>query len=118
MITRAIITGVDLSNGKVQVRIPILDAISDGNFGNRTASIICIPGIDVEYKVGDVVVVGFEDNDAGSPIVLGYLMLNGGSRPDSKVYGRFIELSASESFSSPTNTTIGGTTYQQLFDSV
>ena len=123
MITRAIVTGTDYNNGKIQVRIPILEGIRNTRnavvteYSNSSASIVCIPGIDVEYKIGDVVVIGFEDNDAGMPIVLGHLMLKGDSTPQSKVYGRFIELSASESFNAPTNTTIGNTTYQQIFDS-
>ena len=122
MITRAIVTGTDYNNAKIQVRIPILEGIRNSRnaivteYSNSSASIVCIPGIDVDYKIGDVVVIGFEDNDAGMPIVLGHLMLRGDSTPQSKVYGRFIELSSSESFVAPTNTTIGSTTYQQLFD--
>lgn len=122
LITRAIVTGTDYSNGKIQVRIPILEGIRNSRnaivteYSNSSASIVCIPGIDVDYKIGDIVVIGFEDNDAGMPIVLGHLMLSGDSTPQSKVYGRFIELSSSESFVAPTNTTIGSTTYQQLFD--
>ena len=122
MITRAIVTGTDYNNAKIQVRIPILEGIRNSRnaivteYSNSSASIVCIPGIDVDYKIGDVVVIGFEDNDAGMPIVLGHLMLRGESTPQSKVYGRFIELSSSESFVAPTNTTIGSTTYQQLFD--
>ena len=122
MITRAIVTGTDYNNAKIQVRIPILEGIRNSRnaivteYSNSSASIVCIPGIDVDYKIGDIVVIGFEDNDAGMPIVLGHLMLRGDSTPQSKVYGRFIELSSSESFVAPTNTTIGSTTYQQLFD--
>lgn len=124
MITRAIVTGTDYNNGKIQVRIPILEGIRNSRnaivteYSNSSASIVCIPGIDVDYKIGDIVVIGFEDNDAGMPIVLGHLMLRGDSIPQSRVYGRFIELSSSESFIAPTNTTIGSTTYQQLFNSV
>ena len=122
LITRAIVTGTDYNNAKIQVRIPILEGIRNSrnaivtDYSNSSASIVCIPGIDVDYKIGDIVVIGFEDNDAGMPIVLGHLMLRGDSTPQSKVYGRFIELSSSESFVAPTNTTIGSTTYQQLFD--
>ena len=62
------------------MRIPILDGAAESKGSTpktelNWASVVCIPGLDVEYRVGDVVIVGFEDNDLGKPIVLGYLKL-------------------------------------------
>ena len=122
MITRAIITDRDISNAKLKVRIPILEGTRNTQneslteYSESWASILCIPGMDIEYQIGDIVVIGFEDNDIGKPIVLGYLMLRGQSVPDSKIYGRFKEVAVYEKFEAPTNTTIGKTSYQQLFD--
>lgn len=116
MITRAIITDTDLSIGKVKIRIPILEGI--GENGDTTwASIIYIPGINVNFQVGDIVEVGFEDNDVGRPIVLGFLKLRNRDI-ESRVYSTFKELKVEEKFDAPTNTTIGKTYYQDLFDSV
>ena len=116
MITRAIITDTDLSIGKVKIRIPILEGIGE-NGGTTWASIIYIPGINVNFQVGDIVEVGFEDNDVGRPIVLGFLKLRDRDI-ESRVYTTIKELVVEDKFDAPTNTTIGKTPYQELFDSI
>lgn len=117
MITRAIITDTDLSIGKVKVRIPILEHIGDGGLDINWASIIYIPGIDIDYRVGDIVEVGFEDNDVGRPIVLGFLKLRD-KNIESRVYADIKELNIEDKFEAPTNTIIGKTSYQKLFSSI
>lgn len=117
MITRAIIIDKDLSIGKVKVKIPILQGIGDGGIDINWASIIYIPGIDIDYQIGDVVEIGFEDNDAGKPVVLGFLKLRN-KEIDSRIYGTFKELNVEDKFKSPTNTLIGKTSYQELFDAI
>lgn len=124
MITRAIITEVDLSISKVKVRIPLLENMATRNknstlsdYGYGWASILYTPGIDVDYRVGDVVIIGFEDNNIGLPIVLGFLKLRDRDI-DSRIYGTFKSLDVEESFRSSTDTVIGITTYQELFDVV
>ena len=117
MITRAIITDTDLSIGKVKVRIPILEHIGDGGLDINWASIIYIPGIDIDYRVGDIVEVGFEDNDVGRPIVLGFLKLRD-KNIESRVYADIKELNIEDKFEAPTNTIIGKTSYQELFNSI
>ena len=117
MITRAIITSTDLSNGKVEVRIPIFEDRQNSSFSISTASILCIPGINIDYRVGDIVVIGFEDNDPGSPIVLGYLKLaNRNIEPNLYITAK--EVVVEDKFNSPTDTTIGISSYQDIFDSV
>ena len=38
------------------------------------ASVCGIPGIQNYINVGDIVYVGFEDNDMGKPVILGHLL--------------------------------------------
>lgn len=118
MITRALVEDVDYTANKLKVRIPILDGMrfnQDGlsNAELNWAAVLCIPGLEIEYKVGDVVVVGFEDNDIGSPIVLGYLKLTG-VQLESRLHGSFKDLEVTESFTAPTNTKIGKTSYEEI----
>lgn len=117
MITRAIIIDKDLSIGKVKVKIPILQGIGDGGIDINWASIIYFPGIDIDYQIGDVVEIGFEDNDAGKPVVLGFLKLRN-KEIDSRIYGTFKELNIEDKFEAPTNTLIGKTSYQELFNAI
>lgn len=118
MITRAIVEDVDLQAGKLQVRIPILDGMQFNserlsNVELNWAAVLCTPGLEIDYKVGDIVVVGFEDNDIGSPIVLGYLKL-ANTTLEPRLYGTFKQLEATESFQAPTNTIIGKTPYSEI----
>lgn len=78
MITRAYITEV-ITSKKVRVRIPIYDrvekaglSVSDNNLS--IATICTPPNMVYNPQVGDVVFVGFEDNDMGKPVVVGYLL--------------------------------------------
>lgn len=115
MITRAYIEEVDWKTMKLLVRIPRFDGV-DGELGSTSkaelnwASVLCIPGLEIKYKRGDCVVVGFEDNDLGKPIVLGYLGIRGRSM-DTPIRGSFESLVVTEEFKAPTNTVIGVTSY-------
>lgn len=139
MITRAVIEDIDYKNNKIKVRIPILDGIADSKGSTpktelNWASVVCIPGLDIEYRVGDVVIVGFEDNDLGKPIVLGYLklalsytvdQLRGAGEfgaslndPTDRLAGNFKTLKATESFDAPTDSIIGKTDYSSIFNAI
>lgn len=77
MITRGIIEEVK-NKYLIKIRIPILNRTNLSNVrtptDNLNEGVICtMPNFDPNVKVGDVVIVGFEDNDLGKPIVLGYL---------------------------------------------
>jgi hypothetical protein len=111
VITRAIIEEVDHDNSKVRVRIPTLNGIASSSTATPTsqlewASLIQTPGIVCEYEVGDVVVVGFEDNDYSSPIVLGYLKLSktDGMKDAKRTHITTTSLSVKENVTLPTNT--------------
>lgn len=78
MLTRAYVEAIDYASQRLKVRIPIFDNVESApqfaSFDDLSwASILAIPGIEVNYNVGDVVIVGFEDHDAARPVVLGYL---------------------------------------------
>ena len=122
MLTRAIIVDIDYKENKLKLNIPILDTfkidIEDAKKEKLNwASIMCVPGIDIDYKVGDVVIVGFEEDNISHPIVLGYLKLSG-EQAAPRAYGKFKEVSISECLEAPTNTKIGKTDYSQIFDVV
>ena len=96
MITRGIVVDTRDGSSKIKVRIPILDGIKGSNNATEDeslnwASTVCFSGIRVKYAVGDVVVVGFEDNNIGLPIVLGHLTLVDKDMP-SRVSGNFTDL--------------------------
>ena len=96
MITRGIVVDIKDNGNKLKVRLPIIDGF-EGVSGSTEdealswASSVCFSGIRVNYEKGDVVVVGFEDNNIGIPIVLGHLNLVNKEMP-SKVTGNFTDL--------------------------
>lgn len=125
MLTRAIITALDLDRNKVQVRMPLFE----GNYKRGTlpqldnyvtnwASIMYLPGLEVDYRVGDIVIVGFEDNNIGKPLVLGFLKLTGSNPEESRLYGKFIESITGEKFVAPVTSTIGEVTYEDLYNKI
>lgn len=119
MITRAIIENLDLAHGRIQVYIPILHGKLDryADLGLNWASVLCIPGLEVNYKVGDVVVVAFEDFDEGKPIILGHLLLEGNNMA-SQISGSFENLFVTNKFQAPVDSYIGKTPYSKLHEAV
>lgn len=114
MITRAYITEV-LSASKVRVRIPLYDRMpqSSSATANENLSIATIcspPNVIYNPNVGDVVFVGFEDNDMGMPVVLGYLVQNAQSAPAVSA----IDITAVNSAHMPQDTTIGSVKPQEI----
>lgn len=75
MLTKGIIQQIDASSNKCIVRMPIFE-IAGNEYTNEAEAILSIPpGMFGGFKVNDVVIVGFEDNLAGKPIILGKLYL-------------------------------------------
>ena len=77
MITKGIVEKV-IDQYSVKVRLPLYDGAKIGTICVDTddlsnATICTVSGMIPALKVGDVVFVGFEDNDRGKPVVLGYL---------------------------------------------
>ena len=78
MITKGIIEEI-LSPYSARVRLPIFDSIKDAqnsvSTGNlRVASICSLPNCTNLLGIGDIVFVGFEDDDLGKPVILGNLV--------------------------------------------
>lgn len=119
MITRGIVKAVDYSTQQLQVRIPILDGNDFNGVKDKDlswASILAIPGIEVNYQKGDIVIVGFEDNNKGKPIVLGYLK-SALSKNKNIIYPEIqtSKMQAFEEAKFPKNTRIGNISYGTLF---
>ena len=74
MVTKAVIETIDLLGNTCTVRIPLFEK-SGGDEIIETAIVSNTPGSYNGYKVGDVVIVSFENNHTDSPVVLGKLYL-------------------------------------------
>ena len=77
MITKGIIEEITTPYS-VKVRLPIFDRLQDSKNATPTSSlndaIICsLPNSNNHLTLGDIVIVGFEDNDMSKPIILGHL---------------------------------------------
>ena len=74
MVTKGIITSIDFNGNTCQVRIPFFEtAGNDPIIG--TAIVSNTPGSYNGYKVGDVVLVAFEDGQMETPVIIGKLYL-------------------------------------------
>ena len=74
MVTKGIITSIDFNGNTCQVRIPLFEtAGNDPIIG--TAVVSNTPGSYNGYKVGDVVLVAFEDGKMETPVIIGKLYL-------------------------------------------
>lgn len=117
MITRAIINKIDYESNKIRVRIPIYDGAqnSQGSTSDDDlswASVMCLPGLTIDYEVGDIVIVGFEDDDIGKPIILGYLRLANGGNEKAKISANLNSLVVNDSLSTSTDVKFGKLTYE------
>ena len=77
MITKALVEKV-IDKYHIKVRIPIYNRVTSSPMYTPTeelsvAVISTVPGTSPNLQVGDIVFVGFEDNDIGKPIILGTL---------------------------------------------
>ncbi len=123
MITRAIINKIDYESNKIRVRIPIYDGAQNSQESTSDddlswASVLCIPGLTIDYKIGDIVIVGFEDDDIGKPIILGYLRLVNGESDEARISANLNNLTVNDKLSTSTNVKFGKLTYEQIFNKV
>ena len=116
MICRGIVEEI-ISKYQVRVRIPIIHQIENTaqfilDADLPVASICTSPNTHLNLSVGDVVIVGFENQDLGRPIILGYLYT-----------GEFSNTAASQIFNSidvvsdaklPASTVIGSVSSDEL----
>lgn len=77
MITRGIVEEV-VNKYQVRVRIPIYHKSATAPFATPTRELnegaICtVPNCHPNYRVGDIVLLGFEEEDIGKPVIIGML---------------------------------------------
>ena len=119
MITTGVITEINVSGGSstnniYKVNIPIFNNPSNTNAGGSvlecTAS---LPGgVYSSYKVGDMVYVGFVNNQLQSPVILGRIYK--GLTEETRSYLRVESLKVDGSVSLPKTVTIGDLSYADL----
>lgn len=116
MIYRGIIEEI-ISPYKLKIRIPIIHRLKNSaQFTSSEdlpdASICTIPYTYYHPRVGDIVIVGFENNDLGKPIILGYLFKE--FADDSHLSMTLSSLSVSNTTQLSEDTTIGNITPAML----
>lgn len=95
--------------GSFSVTVPLLS----GKSGSTTNAIICAnPGIKPQYRKGDTVLVGFEDNDFGKPVVVGALYNDASSVQNASAIFNELECTGATVLSS--DTTIGDIKYSEI----
>ena len=99
MITKGIIEEI-LSPYSAKVRLPIFDSIKDAQNSVstdnlRVASICSLPNCTNLLGVGDIVFVGFEDDDLGKPVILGDLVREQSSLAKPDIAGYSIKVDKS-----------------------
>ena len=117
MITKGIIEGVNLENYSVKVRLPVFDKIpGDPNATSYDAlppATICVPkGQYPQFNIGDVVFVGFENNNRSNPVILGMLFKDDMGKELIKSVSQVLE--ATDEAYLPKNTKVDGTNIQSL----
>lgn len=116
MIARGIVEKIYEPN-KVAVRVPVFDKSSTSNGKTPTdqlgvASICVLPNCIPNVRVGDVVYVGFENNDVSSPVILGYMYLDKEYETQQGLYADSISVRSGAVL--PNNTTIGDVTAKEI----
>ena len=108
MITKGIIEEV-IDFNKVRVRCPVFDKIHVADLSNNNlniASVCNLPGSSILPRKGDIVFVGFENDNFSLPVVLGYLNLD--SEINSSNSLKIDSLSVHNDTHLPRNTTNSG----------
>lgn len=104
MLTKGIIVETPINSNIFKVRIPFLEQAGFLNNVYYDAILSHEPALVDSYKVGDVVIIGFEDHNGDKPIIIGKLYLEdsesrGGANLDS--------LNVFKSATLPEGTTVG-----------
>lgn len=120
MITKAIIEQITDDGYHFRVRIPILHKIENAPgatpFNELPLALMCYaPGCKPNLNVGDVVYVGFENNQYSEPVILG--MLFNENYMESSASIRADSISATVNANLPqTNVKFGDISISELFD--
>lgn len=116
MIARGIVEKIYEPN-KVAVRIPVFDKSSTSNSRTPTdqlgvASICVLPNCIPNVRVGDLVYVGFENNDVSSPVIIGYMYIDKDYLTKQGLSANSLVVDSSAIL--PEQTTIGNVTAQEI----
>lgn len=106
MITKGIVQEI-IDPYNIKLRLPILDGTDYSSEGipneYLNTAIVCLPPkTQYNFEIGDVVIVGFEDDDLSKPIIIGCLFKQDGNTST-------IDIQAQEL--STTNAILGKNTY-------
>lgn len=116
MLTKGIVEKL-IDSYKIKVRIPVYNKPNYINGATSTdnlyeACICTLPNCYINVQVGDIVILGFEDDDISQPIILGCLYAK--DITDSKIDLISNSLQALNSATLPQNTSIGKVTARDL----
>ena len=119
MITRAYIEQ-QIDQFHYRVRMPIFDKVEESpqhtRFEELAIATVCVPkGLNNSLSIGDVVIVGFEDNSASKPIILGQLYRED-VLTDFQLYLHTSNINVNDKALLPYNTTIGNISFSQIFN--
>lgn len=119
MITAGKIIDINISSGehvnnKCKVELNIFQIPGDTNKNTYTFEANCMvpPGFSALYNIGDIVYVGFLNNDKSFPIILGKIYQ--GLSEEYAGYGALQDLKIKNSADLPNNTKLGDYTYKQI----
>lgn len=73
MLTKGEIQNIDFSGNSCTVRLPLFETVGSGDRAIATAYFAITPGVFNSYKIGDIVIVGFDRDMINKPYILGKL---------------------------------------------
>lgn len=116
MIERGLVEQI-VDDYHVKVRIPVFNKGANANGATPTSElqvcpIMCAPGVLPALKVGDMVIVGFEHDSLGSPVVLGLFFNSRSSTTVGNMESGTLNTRVAATL--PSNTTIGEVTPQMI----
>ena len=116
MICRGIVEKIYDKN-QVAVRVPTFDKSSNASGKTETsdlgvASICVLPNSIPNVRVGDIVYVGFENNDRYKPVIIGYVYIDRGYMTKQSLSLESLQVDVSTRL--PEDTCIGGITQQEI----
>lgn len=118
MIERGIVEKI-LDNKEILVRIPLLNKSANAPGATPTEeldpAVVCnMPNCSISVKVGDVVFVGFENNDYSKPIILGYLFSDSGNASQLNIEADTLTVNSKVKL--PADTSIGKVTSADIYN--
>lgn len=119
MITRAIIEE-KITPYEYRVRVPIFDRSKNASLHTKTEdlsiAVASLPkGVYNNLEINDVVFVAFENNNIGSPVIIGQLYREALTKDSQNPLLNCRVIEVADQATLPTNTKIGAIDYSKLF---